>query len=188
MFFLPPVIISSKTSCSRVPMVPWPVCLSWMEHPPITERLQVRSPVRACMIPSPGTYGRQPANVSLSHWCFSLSPFFSLKAMEKIVFRWEQKERKKKMSTALALLKALPKGYHTSSPARILNSDIHSRYGLSCMILITTNLCLNSFKLHSHHWGIHCYDPNFVDEENHYVKWQKLFLSLPKLLNLRLES
>ena len=29
-------------------------------------------------VPGRGVYGRQPINVSLSHWCFSSSPHFSL--------------------------------------------------------------------------------------------------------------
>ena len=43
---------------------------------------QVQSLVLAHMIPSPGTYRRQPIDASLSYWCFS--PFLSL---------WKQWER-----------------------------------------------------------------------------------------------
>ena len=62
--------------------------LSWLEQYPLSGRLQVWFLVRARTwvvgsFPSPGTRGRQPINVSLSHLCFSLSLPLSLKAMKK---------------------------------------------------------------------------------------------------------
>ena len=62
---------------------PWPVWLSWLGIIPQSERSLVRFLVRAhvwvvVLIPSWGTYERQPIDVSLSHWCFSPSLSSSL--------------------------------------------------------------------------------------------------------------
>ena len=57
--------------------------LTWLEHCPVTKRLQVRFLMEVPMIPSPGAYWRLPINASLLHQRFSLSLPLSLKAMKK---------------------------------------------------------------------------------------------------------
>ena len=57
----------------------WLVWLSGLEHHPVHQNVVGSFPVRAHTqfvgsIPSQGTYGRQPIDVSPSHQCFSLSP------------------------------------------------------------------------------------------------------------------
>ena len=54
---------------------------SWFDLP--TGHGHVQPSLRICTIPSPGTFGRQLVNASLSHKCFSLSLPLSLKAMKK---------------------------------------------------------------------------------------------------------
>ena len=77
---------------SKRSVEPWPVWLRKWEHCPGTKVLWVRFPVRAHasvagLILSPGTYGKQPINVSL--------PLF-LKAMKKKMSLGKDLKKKKK--------------------------------------------------------------------------------------------
>ena len=75
--------------------MPWPVWLSWLEHRPVTERLRVQFPVKACIwvagsIPSLGPNNpRLGCEQKATGRCFSLEWMFlsllsSLKAMKKM--------------------------------------------------------------------------------------------------------
>ena len=77
---------------------PWLVWLIWFLIP-FTKRTQVPFPVRACpwvvgLVPDGGMYKRQPINISLSQWCFSLSlsPLLPLALQSISMFLGEDKK------------------------------------------------------------------------------------------------
>ena len=67
-----------RTESSRAELLPWMVWISWLEHQPIQQNVGGSIPCQDTylgfrFILGQGVYGKQPIDVSLSHWCLSLS-------------------------------------------------------------------------------------------------------------------
>ena len=107
--------------------------LSWLEYHPIHQKV-------AGSIPGSGMYGRQPVNVSLSHWCFSSSLSLS-PALHK------KKEKKRKKCPQVRIIKKKCIKFKSNNKIHHIATDLSSR-----QLVI-----MKSWKLKSHPHTLHAY-------------------------------